>query len=80
MLAAGADALKLFPAEAANPSVLRALLAVLQAGTAVLPVGGIDAVNIAGWRGQARPASASVRQFTGPATSRRRLPPRHVDW
>ncbi len=51
MLAAGADALKLFPAEAANPSVLRALLAVLQAGTAVLPVGGIDAVNIAGWRG-----------------------------
>jgi len=50
MLAAGADALKLFPAEAANPSVLRALLAVLQAGTAVLPVGGIGGASIADWR------------------------------
>ncbi len=40
MLAAGADGLKLFPAEAASPAVLRALRAVLPAGTAVLPVGG----------------------------------------
>ena len=50
MLAAGADALKLFPAEAASPAVLRALRAVLPAGTAVLPVGGIDASNMAAWR------------------------------
>lgn len=50
MLAAGADALKLFPAEAASPSVLRGLRAVLPAGTALLPVGGIDATNMAGWR------------------------------
>jgi 2-dehydro-3-deoxyphosphogalactonate aldolase len=50
MLAAGADALKLFPAEAASPAVLRALRAVLPSGTALLPVGGIDAANIAGWR------------------------------
>jgi len=50
MLAAGADALKLFPAEAACPAVLRALRAVLPADTAVLPVGGIDAGNIPGWR------------------------------
>ena len=50
MLAAGADALKLFPAEAANPAMLRALLAVLPAGTAVLPVGGIDAANMGAWR------------------------------
>jgi 2-dehydro-3-deoxyphosphogalactonate aldolase len=50
MLAAGADALKLFPAEAASPAVLRALRAVLPAGTAVLPVGGIDAGNIPAWR------------------------------
>ena len=48
-LAAGADALKLFPAEAASPAVLRALRAVLPAGTAVLPVGGIDARNIPAW-------------------------------
>ena len=50
LLAAGADALKLFPAEAASPAVLKALLAVLPKGTAVLPVGGMDAGNIPAWR------------------------------
>jgi 2-dehydro-3-deoxyphosphogalactonate aldolase len=50
MLGAGADGLKLFPAEAANPAMLRALLAVLPSGTMVLPVGGIDASNTAAWR------------------------------
>ena len=30
LLAAGADALKLFPAEAASPAMLRSLLAVLR--------------------------------------------------
>jgi 2-dehydro-3-deoxyphosphogalactonate aldolase len=50
MLAAGAHGLKLFPAEAASPAVLRSLRAVLPAGTALLPVGGIDAGNMAGWR------------------------------
>jgi 2-dehydro-3-deoxyphosphogalactonate aldolase len=50
MLAAGADALKLFPAEGANPATLRALRAVLPMGTMVLPVGGIDASNMAAWR------------------------------
>ncbi len=48
MLASGADAIKLFPAEAASPAVLRAIRAVLPAGTCVLPVGGIDASNIPG--------------------------------
>jgi len=50
MLAAGADGLKLFPAEAASPAVLKAMRAVLPAGTVVLPVGGIDAGNIPAWR------------------------------
>jgi 2-dehydro-3-deoxyphosphogalactonate aldolase len=50
MLAAGADALKLFPAEAASSAVLRALRAVLPPGTLVLPVGGVDATNMAAWR------------------------------
>ncbi|MEA2739674.1 MAG: 2-dehydro-3-deoxyphosphogalactonate aldolase [Acetobacteraceae bacterium] len=50
MLAAGADALKLFPAEAASPAMLRALRAVLPVGTMVLPVGGIDASNMTAWR------------------------------
>lgn len=50
MLEAGADALKLFPAEGASPAMLRAMRAVLPAATQVLPVGGIDASNMAGWR------------------------------
>ena len=50
LLAAGADALKLFPAEAASPAVLRALLAVLPKGTLVLPVGGMGAESIPAWR------------------------------
>jgi 2-dehydro-3-deoxyphosphogalactonate aldolase len=50
MLAVGADALKLFPAEGASPAVLRALRAVLPVATAVLPVGGIDASNMAAWQ------------------------------
>jgi 2-dehydro-3-deoxyphosphogalactonate aldolase len=50
MLASGADALKLFPAEGASPAVLKGMRAVLPAGTAVLPVGGVDAGNIGAWR------------------------------
>jgi 2-dehydro-3-deoxyphosphogalactonate aldolase len=49
MVQAGADALKLFPAEGASPAMLKAMLAVLPRGTAVLPVGGIDASNMAAW-------------------------------
>lgn len=49
MLAAGADALKLFPAEAGSPAVLRSLRAVLPSGTPVLPVGGIDSGNMKAW-------------------------------
>lgn len=41
MIDAGADALKLFPAEANPPKVLKALRAVLPAQMPVLPVGGI---------------------------------------
>jgi 2-dehydro-3-deoxyphosphogalactonate aldolase len=48
-LHAGADGIKLFPAEASSPAVLKALRAVLPAGTPVLPVGGIDAGNLQPW-------------------------------
>jgi 2-dehydro-3-deoxyphosphogalactonate aldolase len=48
-LAAGADALKLFPAEAASPAVLRAISAVLPKQTMVLPVGGIGPDNMKPW-------------------------------
>lgn len=46
-LAAGADALKLFPAEALAPAVVKAMLAVLPKGTALLPVGGIEPSTMA---------------------------------
>jgi 2-dehydro-3-deoxyphosphogalactonate aldolase len=49
-LRAGADALKLFPAEAASPTVLKAMRAVLPSGTSVLPVGGINPDSMAPWR------------------------------
>lgn len=45
----GADALKLFPAEASPPQVLKAILAVLPTGTSVVPVGGIDPDNLASY-------------------------------
>lgn len=49
-LKAGADALKLFPAEGASPPVLKAMRAVLPKETAVLPVGGIAPDTMGPWR------------------------------
>jgi 2-dehydro-3-deoxyphosphogalactonate aldolase len=46
MIEAGADALKLFPAEANPPKVLKALRAVLPRALAVLPVGSITPDNM----------------------------------
>lgn len=48
--AAGADALKLFPAELVTPTVLRAMRAVLPPALPLLPVGGITAPAMAGYR------------------------------
>lgn len=45
-LAAGADALKLFPAELVTPAVLKAMRAVLPRDVALLPVGGISPHNM----------------------------------
>jgi 2-dehydro-3-deoxyphosphogalactonate aldolase len=47
---AGATALKLFPAEAATPSVLKAMRAVLPKDMRLLPVGGIAPDNMDPWR------------------------------
>lgn len=49
-LAAGADVLKLFPAEVAGPAGLKAVRAVLPPGTRVYAVGGVDPGGMAGWR------------------------------
>lgn len=46
MIAAGADALKLFPAEANPPKVLKALRAVLPKDMPILPVGSITPENM----------------------------------
>lgn len=48
-LRAGATALKLFPAEAASPAVLKAQLAVLPMGVTVLIVGGVGPGNMRPW-------------------------------
>lgn len=48
-LAAGADALKIFPAEMMGPKGLKALRAVLPRGTQVYAVGGADPTNFADW-------------------------------
>ena len=48
-LAAGADGLKMFPAEAMVPSALRAWRAVLPKSTLVFAVGGIRPDNMAPW-------------------------------
>lgn len=45
-LAEGADVLKLFPAEQMGPAVVKAWLAVLPAGTLLIPVGGITPDNM----------------------------------
>lgn len=48
-LDAGAAALKLFPAEAASPAVLKAMRAILPRDTRVLPVGGVVPSTLADW-------------------------------
>jgi len=46
---AGADALKLFPAEGSSPLVLKSLRAVLPADMPLIPVGGMDETRFEGW-------------------------------
>ncbi|MBN8996850.1 MAG: 2-dehydro-3-deoxy-6-phosphogalactonate aldolase [Rhizobiales bacterium] len=48
-LAAGADALKFFPAEVLGAAGVKAMSAVLPKGTVLLAVGGVDASNIGVW-------------------------------
>lgn len=48
-LAAGADALKFFPAEVLDAAGVKAMSAVLPKGTVLLAVGGVDASNIGDW-------------------------------
>lgn len=54
-LETGATALKLFPAEAASPNVLKAMRAVLPRDARVLPVGGVAPDTMAPWRAAGAP-------------------------
>ncbi|MEO3692015.1 2-dehydro-3-deoxy-6-phosphogalactonate aldolase [Roseateles paludis] len=49
-LEAGADTVKLFPAELVSPAVVKALRAVLPASVRLLPVGGITPASMAAYR------------------------------
>ena len=49
LLDAGADAIKLFPAEVLGPPMLKALFAVLPKSAIVIPVGGVGPQNVAAW-------------------------------
>lgn len=49
-LDAGADGIKLFPAELISPAVVKAMRAVLPADAWLLPVGGITPANMAAYR------------------------------
>jgi 2-dehydro-3-deoxyphosphogalactonate aldolase len=49
LLQAGADAIKLFPAEVLGLPMLKALRAVLPKSAIVIPVGGVDANQVAPW-------------------------------
>jgi 2-dehydro-3-deoxyphosphogalactonate aldolase len=49
LLDAGADAIKLFPAEVLGPPMLKALRAVLPTSAMVIPVGGVDVDQVASW-------------------------------
>ena len=51
-LSAGANALKLFPAEAAHPAVIKAQRAVIPRSIPLLVVGGITPDSMAGWLSQ----------------------------
>lgn len=48
-LAAGANVLKLFPAEVVGTAGLKAMASVLPAGTGLWPVGGVTPASLAGW-------------------------------
>jgi|DewCreStandDraft_4_1066084.scaffolds.fasta_scaffold00036_216 2-dehydro-3-deoxyphosphogalactonate aldolase len=71
MLDSGADGLKLFPAEMLGPAVVKALKAVLPAGTRLFPVGGITPETMAAFRAAGADGfglgSALYRPGDGPA-------------
>lgn len=90
-LDAGADALKLFPAEAISPAAMAAMRAVLPSGTRLIPVGGITPERIADYAAAdgfglgsalykpgmpAETVAANAARFVAAWRARRAAPPR----
>ena len=68
---AGATALKLFPAEAASPAVLKAQLAVIPKDVPVMVVGGIKPDNMRPWLDAGAAGFGLAAGSTSPASRRR---------
>lgn len=68
-LAAGADALKLFPAEMLGPPVLKAWRAVFPPGTAMWPVGGVGLHNLAAFQAAGAAGAGIGSSLYGPGVA-----------
>ncbi len=79
-IAAGADALKFFPADLLGPKGIKAIATILPKGFPLLAVGGVDGGNIADYVPPASPDSASAPASTSPAVTRKRWRPAPGRW
>lgn len=68
-LAAGADALKLFPAEMLGPAVLKAWRAVFPPGTAMWPVGGVGLHNLGAYKAAGAAGAGIGSSLYGPGVA-----------
>ncbi|MBL8346778.1 MAG: 2-dehydro-3-deoxy-6-phosphogalactonate aldolase [Rubrivivax sp.] len=75
-LAAGADALKLFPAEMLGPPVLKAWRAVFPKSTPMFSVGGIGAHNLAAFKAAGASGVGTGSSLYSPGTPAVELTPR----
>ena len=75
-LAAGADALKLFPAEMLGPPVMKAWRAVFPAATPMFAVGGIGAHNLADYKTAGAAGVGTGSSLYAPGTPLAEIAPR----
>lgn len=68
-LAAGADALKLFPGEMLGPPVMKAWRAVFPAGTAMFSVGGVGEANLAAFKAAGAAGAGIGSSLYAPGTA-----------
>lgn len=68
-LEAGAQVLKLFPAESIGPAGLKAIKSVLPEGTPLWPVGGVTPAQIADWKAAGAGGAGIGSQLYAPGTA-----------